>query len=108
MSRIGKRRLFISACNVMDNIAILFDNKDNSFISIIAPSKTIKTRIAPLAWATFYNSMFSIEKESMTNTDIRITLNKICNFFNVKFKAFFMKKDSNDQYEIYSFPRKSS
>lgn len=48
-----KRRLFISACNAKEDVTQIFDKKDNTFISIIAPSKTIKTRIAPLVWATF-------------------------------------------------------
>lgn len=100
-----KRRLFISACHVVDNITTQFENKRNSFISIVAPSVNIKTKVAPLAWATFYNNMFAIEKESMANNDIKENLNRICGFFNVKFKGYFRKGGGSSQYAVYFFPR---
>lgn len=98
------RRLFISACHVVNDITIPFGKNSNSFMSIVAPSKTIKTKIAPLAWATFYNKMFSIEKNSMATKIIKENLQNICIFFNVKFKGYFRNKNSSRQYKAFSFP----
>ena len=73
-----KRRLFISACHVAADITIPFREKLNSFISIVAPSINIKTKIAPLAWATFYNKMFSVEKNSMATNIKRKSTKYMC------------------------------
>lgn len=100
-----KRRLFISACHVAADITIPFREKSNSFISIIAPSINIKTKIAPLAWATFYNKMFSVEKNSMATNIIKENLQNICVFFAVKFKGYFRNKNSTSQYKAFSFPK---
>lgn len=100
-----KRRLFISACNVLDDITTQFEYRNNSFISIVSPSAKIRTSIAPLVWATFYHDMFTIEKKSMANSDIRENLDRICDLFNVKFNGYFRKGNDSNQYEIYSFPK---
>ena len=101
----GQRRLFISACNVLDEIATQFAVVNNSFISIVAPSTRIRTSIAPLVWATFYHDIFTINKEFIKNSDIKENLNRICSFFKVKFNGYFRKKNDSNQYEIYSFPK---
>lgn len=100
-----KRRLFISACHVIDDIAKPFERKENSYVSIIAPSDSIKTRVAPLVWATFYNNMFGISKKSMINKNIMNNLDRTCKFYGVTFKGYFRKSESDGHYFIQSFPR---
>jgi hypothetical protein len=101
----GKRRLFISACHVMEDLIDYFEARNNSFVSIIFPSEKIETSVAPLAWATFYHNMFTLEKRSMSNAHIKENLNNVCRFFGVRFKAYFRKQNGNNQYEKCSIPR---
>jgi hypothetical protein len=103
-----KRRLFLSACHVLDAIAEEFKPEEDSFISIVAPSTKIKTSVAPLVWATFYYEMFRIDKKSMTNKDIRHELDRICGFFNANFKGFFRTDGVERGYQAYSFPKRDN
>lgn len=108
-----KRRLFISACNVKKDIAKIFLKKQNTFMSIIAPSINIKTRIAPIAWATFYNKVFEIEANKLkkpkkiNNDEIREHLHNICKFYDIKFNGYFRRKKTKKGYDSYDFPEVS-
>lgn len=110
VSRNQKRRLFISACEVKENVAHVFSHDKNTFMSIIAPATKIKTRTAPLVWSTLYKHVFENEENKienkMTNQKIKKELESICSFFKVNYRGLFRDKRKKSEYNSYLFPSK--
>ncbi len=91
---LDKRRLFISSCKVANNdLARLLFKKSNIY-SVAGPAKRIAFADACVSWASFYNLVLKDNKVGLLHDDVIGGLQKVCVMMDLKFNAFFRKKNS--------------
>jgi|WetSurMetagenome_2_1015567.scaffolds.fasta_scaffold437291_2 hypothetical protein len=79
------KRLFLSACSVVNlDLAKQIIPKTGCY-SIIGPQKNIEFRDAAIMWASFYHLMFKEESTMMSRKDIINCLQKVVNTFQQPF-----------------------
>lgn len=82
------KRLFLSACSVVNHeLAKQIIPKTDCY-SIIGPKKDIEFRDAAIMWASFYHLMFKEEMNRMTRSEIIDSLQKVVNTFQQPFSYF--------------------
>ena len=86
------KRLFLSACSVVnDSLAQLFIPQTKCY-SIIGPKSDIPFRDATIMWASFYHLMFNEEFKSMKMVEIVNNLKKISDTFSQTFNYYSSSK----------------
>lgn len=95
---LDNRRLFMSACAVVnERLAKLVIPRSNCH-SVIGPRKTVSFGDAALMWATFYHLMFrDPQADAMTGGKIRWALRRARRAFGVEFD-YFRRTDSSIGY----------
>src|ERR1035437_1269173 len=91
---IYKKRIFISACEMVNSI---FANKiipPSNCISIIGPKEKIHFGDAALFWSSFYHLMFSIDPDKMTSKFVEEKINELAKTYRVKINYFTHEKNS--------------
>lgn len=90
-----KKRLFLSACSVVnDEIAEAVISKSNCY-SIIGPKNDIAFRDSAIMWASFYHLMFNDDTDdsvSMSRTKLLKNLQKVVNTFEQPLEYFSISK----------------
>lgn len=81
------RRLFVSACEVVNKEFAKACNPDEECYSIIGPRNSIRFSDAAVMWASFYHLMLR-DADSMKAEKIRLTLDQLEKLFGEKFLYF--------------------
>ena len=92
---IDNKRLFISACSVMNrNLAnSILSNTD--CYSIVGPSKDIYMDDAVIFWAAFYQLMFKKNPSKMNRVSLEITIRKLVETFEIPMKYYATSENSS-------------
>lgn len=86
------RRVFISACEMVNlKLAKALIN-GSKCLSVIGPSKPVAFSDATIFWSSFYHLMFSNNSEVMKKRDLKNTLSKVANLFNVSVNYYSKSK----------------
>lgn len=86
--RLDKRRLFFSACEVVNEDLASAILSGSECYSVIGPRKTIRFDDAVLMWASFYHLMFRDGEDGMKGGKIRWSLRRIRHAFQIEFDYF--------------------
>lgn len=89
----GSRRLFCSACEIVNEELAAAVIPVSECRSIIGPNKTITFGDAALMWASFYHLVFRENPKGMNRTQIVSALERICKAFSVRF-TYFRREDA--------------
>lgn len=101
LGKLEKRRLFISACSAC-NDRLADSLRPTSLLSVIGPSMNISFDDAAIFYASFYHIMFNTNRKNMKNDQVRITLEKLTELFEVGISAYF--RVESGQYRRRSYP----
>lgn len=97
------RRLFFSACEVVNsNLAKLIIPQSGCY-SVIGPREEVSFADAALMWSSFYHLMFRLNPDAMKGADIRGVLAKICPTFEVPFLYYRSSKSDPRGYKKYAY-----
>lgn len=92
---IDNKRLFISACSVMNkNLADEILQITDCY-SIVGPSKDIYMDDAVIFWSAFYQLMFKINPSKMNRASLENTLRKLVDTFEIPIKYYATSENSN-------------
>jgi len=85
-NNLKNRRLFISACEVGNNLfsTVVF-GRNKGMYSIASPVDKIEFSKALGVWTAFYTKVFSTDGSYVKNQVIKGTLQNLCNLFGVSF-----------------------
>jgi len=86
-----EKRLFISACSVVNEILAEKTIPPSGCSSIIGPAKDIVFSDAAIVWASFYHLMFKEDPSRMVRKDITETLRKVAKTFRIPLNYFSIK-----------------
>ncbi len=87
-----KKRLFLSACSLVNYKLAETVIPMTKCYSVIGPSKDIYFRDAVIMWASFYHLIFKKEFEKMTREEILLGLKKVSNMFSISLNYFSISK----------------
>lgn len=90
------KRIFLSSCSVMNGDNILNDMGEDEFLSFTGPTSEINFQEGAIFWSSFYHLMFAKNKKSMKNKDIKETIKKLADTFNLEINTFIKKKNNNN------------
>ena len=76
-----RKRLFISACSVVNDYLARKVIPSSGCYSIIGPNKRIDFDVAAIMWASFYQLVFNEDPNKITREDIKSTLQKVVDCF---------------------------
>jgi hypothetical protein len=103
---INNRRLFFSACEVVNQDLARAVIKDSGCFSLIGPKKAITFGDAAIMWASFYHLMFRDETaDAMKGGKIRWALRRVHYAFGEEFN-YFNRADNGRGYEIVDVNKK--
>ncbi|WP_105632199.1 hypothetical protein, partial [Cronobacter dublinensis] len=89
------RRIFISACcMVNEQLATALFSKCE-FYSVIGPVDEVSFSEAALFWSTYYHLMFKMDKKNMSGKNIAVVLEKLSSLFDIEMK-YFHKSNKNE------------
>jgi len=81
-TKLYHKRLFLSACSVVNrNLADQIISKTNCY-SIIGPKHNIEFRDAAILWSSFYHLMFKMNSKRMVREVLIKNIQKVVNTFN--------------------------
>src|SRR5229473_4394611 len=83
-----KRRLFFSACEVVNQSLAEAVLSGSDCYSLIGPRKSIRFSDAVLMWASFYHLMFRDGEDFMLGGKIRWALRRVKQAFGIEFEYF--------------------
>ena len=85
---LDKKRLFVSACDVVNKTFAKEIFERTGCLSVIGPSEEVYFDDAALMWATFYHLMFRRNRHGMKGADIKDVIKTIERAFGVKLTYF--------------------
>ncbi|NQZ90946.1 MAG: hypothetical protein HRT97_01235 [Moritella sp.] len=89
---LDKKRVFISACEMVnEDLAEALIGETDCY-SVIGPSEPILFSDATIFWSSFYHLMFGENDSSMKKRDIKTVLEKTTDLFEVKVNYFSKSK----------------
>lgn len=91
---LDERRVFISACWIVNASLAREVFKDGECISLIGPNYEIDFGDVAIAWATFYHLMFKADRKRMTGTNISPTLRRIKRAFGIPLTYYSRDQES--------------
>jgi hypothetical protein len=95
-SHLNKRRLFLSACEVVNRGLAKEIIPDTECYSLIGFGKTVEFADAAVIWASFYHLMFKKNPNAMKRKYIRPILQKIKETYNISMRYFSKSPDMQD------------
>lgn len=86
---LSDKRLFISACSLVNGrlAKSVFDS--SACYSMVGPSKDVNFSDAAILWASFYHNIFRIDESKMKRKDIEDQLEKSSKMFDVDLAFYF-------------------
>lgn len=97
-AHVRKRRLFFSACEVVNRSLADALSRHTECHSVIGPCLPITFGDAALMWASFYHLVFRQSPDGMNRKVITTVLGKICPMFQVKFD-YYRRSTSSGQFK---------
>jgi len=91
---LSKRRVFISACEMVNNELARSILPGSGCYSIAGPSQQIAFSDAAILWSSFYHLMFSIAYDAMKGNEIKDVFSKIANLYQVNLRYYRYDKES--------------
>lgn len=92
---IDNKRLFISACSVMNKNLANEILQITDCYSIVGPSKDIYMDDAVIFWSAFYQLMFKINPSKMNRLSLESTLRKLVYTFEIPIKYYATSENSS-------------
>jgi len=98
---LDKKRVFISACEMVNKklANALIDN--SNCYSVIGPSEPVEFSDATIFWASFYHLMFSKNESAMKRYEIKNVLKNITKLFDVPVNYYSKSRSKGIQEVIY-------
>lgn len=96
------RRLFVSACSVVNKAFAAAVIPGSECQSIVGPGKDILFGDAAMMWAAFYHLVFKTNADAMNLQAIRSALEKTRTAFGIPFKYFAKSESSPAGYKEHS------
>lgn len=96
------RRLFVSACSVVNKTFAAAVIPSSQCQSIVGPGKDILFGDAAMMWAAFYHLVFKANADAMNLQAIRSALEKTRRAFGIPFKYFAKSESSSVGYKEHS------
>lgn len=96
---IDNKRLFISACSVMNKNLAEEILQITDCYSIVGPSKKIYMDDAVIFWSAFYQLMFKVNPSKMNRNTLEKTLRKLVDTFKIPIKYFATSENSMKGWE---------
>lgn len=88
-----QKRLFISACSVVNKDLAKKMIPSSECVSIIGPAIDIGFNDAAIVWASFYHLVFKADRSKMGRKDITATLKKVAVTFKISLNYFSASKE---------------
>jgi len=93
-----KRRLFVSACEMVnENLAGAVIPKSGCY-SIIGPNETVAFSDAAIFWAAFYHLIFKYNTTAMNRAGLRECLKRVSELFGLEISYYSCSEDSRTGY----------
>ncbi len=89
---LSNKRLFLSACSVVNNELAKHIIPTTDCYSVIGPQNDIEFRDAVIMWASFYHLMFKEDYKRMSRSGITGSLQKVVNTFQQPFSYLSSKR----------------
>ncbi|TVO93205.1 hypothetical protein [Shewanella algae] len=89
---LDKKRVFISACEMVNTDLAGALIGDSECFSVIGPSEPVSFSDATIFWSSFYHLMFNNNENAMKRKEIKQILEKITDLFNVKVNYYSKSK----------------
>ena len=97
------RRLFVSACDAVNENLVRALMPGSGCESILGPHQEITFDDAAVMWALFYNLMFRDNSARMRSRDIRQILDEVVDLFEVPVAFCDSEKSSREGYQLEIF-----
>lgn len=97
---LDNRRLFVSACNMIDHQLARVIIPDSKCYSIIGPYEPVAFSDAAIFWSSFYHLIFSHNENVMRRNEMEKILKAISNLFGLSINYF---RPNNETKQKYSF-----
>jgi len=102
-----KRRLFLSACEMMTRRLAKAIIPSSGCLSVIGPRNSIRFADAAIAWSSIYHLIFSENTRGMTPEHLRKTLRAVCSLFAVQFRYAKRSTKEKQGFTMVNLPRRS-
>ncbi|KEI72159.1 hypothetical protein GV64_16775 [Endozoicomonas elysicola] len=89
---LDKKRVFISACEMVNADLAGALIGDSECFSVIGPSEPVSFSDATIFWSSFYHLMFNDNENAMKRKEIKQILEKITDLFDVKVNYYSKSK----------------
>jgi len=101
--QLEKRRLFVSACEMVnEHLAEAVIPKSGCY-SIIGPNESIAFSDAAIFWPSFYHLMFRHNADAMKRADLIKHLKSVCELFGLRISYFSASRSSRTGYKVKHF-----
>jgi len=98
-----KRRLFVSACEMVnENLAETVIPKSGCY-SIIGPNETVAFSDAAIFWASFYHLMFKYNTAAMKRAGLLKYLKRVSELYGLRISYFSCSEDRKTGYKVVCF-----
>src|SRR5258708_36248933 len=100
------RRLFVSACSVVNKEFARAVMPNSECQSIVGPTEAISFADAAMMWAAFYHLVFKMDPDAMNMEAIRSALEKTRDAFGIPFRYFAKSASASAGFKEHSIPAK--
>jgi hypothetical protein len=104
-SRVRNRRVFVSACEMVNRNLALHLIPNAGCLSVIGPSESIAFSDAAVFWASFYHLMFSHDDSAMRRIELLKYVRRAHRMFGVNIRYFSASRKSVSGIKVKEFVR---
>ncbi len=83
-----ERRLFVSACSMVNDALARVLMPGSGCYSILGPHEEVRFSDAAILWAAFYHAMFTDDSTAMKRADLKIKAMELADLFGVRLNVF--------------------
>jgi hypothetical protein len=95
-----ERRLFISACSMVNDALARELMTDSGCYSILGPDEDVRFGDAAVLWAAFYHAMFTNDSTAMRRADLKFKALELADLFRVPLNIFTSSELSAHGYRL--------
>lgn len=86
--RLRERRLFVSACSMVNDDLARVLMPGSGCYSILGPDEEVRFSDAAILWASFYHAMFADDATAMKRADLKFKALELAELFRVRLNVF--------------------
>ncbi len=99
---LDRRRVFVSACEMVNSSLAKELFKDSGILSLIGPREKINLANSAAFWVSFYQLIFKINSKMMTRKTLKGCIQGLCDLYCVKID-YFAKSSNAAGFTLFSF-----